>query len=83
MIIPSMSACGLYRMMSRSLNVPGSPSSLLQTMYFWPAKFFGMKDHLSPVGKPAPPRPRNADFFTSAITASGLIFSFTIFAIAW
>ena len=66
-------------MMSRSLNVPGSPSSELHTTYFWPAKARGMKVHLRPVGKPAPPRPRSADFFTSAITASGVIFSATIF----
>ena len=70
-------------MMSRSLKVPGSPSSELQTMYFWPAKAFGMKDHLRPVGKPAPPRPRSADFFTSAITASGVSFESTIFLMAW
>ncbi len=41
-----------------------------------------MNDHLSPVGKPAPPRPRSADFFTSAITVSGEIFSSTILRIA-
>jgi hypothetical protein len=51
-------------------------------MYFCPVKFFGMKDHLSPVGKPAPPRPRSADFFTSAITASGVSFCSTILRIA-
>ena len=42
-----------------------------------------MNDHLSPVGKPAPPRPRSAEFFTSAITASGVRFSFTILRSAW
>ena len=31
MIIPSMTRCGLRKRMSRSLNVPGSPSSALQT----------------------------------------------------
>src|SRR5574340_53593 len=43
--------------MSRSLKVPGSPSSLLQTMYLSPGNARGMKLHLSPVGKPAPPPP--------------------------
>jgi hypothetical protein len=33
----------------------------------------GRKVHLSPVGKPAPPRPRSADFLTSSVTASGFI----------
>jgi hypothetical protein len=27
-----------------------------------------------PVGKPAPPRPRNPEFFTSSVTAAGVIF---------
>ena len=40
-------------------------------MYFGPGNCRGMNDHLRPVGNPAPPRPRSADFFTSAITASG------------
>jgi hypothetical protein len=52
-------------------------------MYFWPGKARGMKLHLRPVGKPAPPRPRSADFFISATTASGGICSATIFLSAW
>ncbi|OGA64710.1 MAG: hypothetical protein A3F77_16225 [Betaproteobacteria bacterium RIFCSPLOWO2_12_FULL_67_28] len=53
------------------MQVPGSPSSELHTMYLAPGNWRGMNDHFSPVGKPAPPRPRSADFFTSAITRSG------------
>src|ERR1043166_9094653 len=30
-----------------------------------------MNDHLSPVGNPAPPRPRSPEFFTSSTTAPG------------
>ena len=47
--------------MSLSLHVPGSLSSELQTKYFWP-DCKGIKDHLRPVKKPAPPLPRNPEF---------------------
>src|SRR6267378_2621518 len=42
--------------MSRSLKVPGSPSSELHTRNFAPGNWRGMKLHLRPVGKPAPGR---------------------------
>jgi hypothetical protein len=61
------------------LQVPGSPSSELHTTYFGPGKARGMNDHFRPVGKPAPPRPRRADFFRSAMMSSGLILSLMIF----
>jgi len=31
---------------------------------------FGAKDHLTPVGNPAPPLPRSSDFLTSSIIQS-------------
>ena len=59
--------------------VPGSPSSELHTRYFAPGNWRGMNDHFRPVGNPAPPRPRSADFFRSLIRSSGLILFCRIF----
>ena len=47
--------------MSLSLHVPGSLSSELQTRYLSPFDR-GIKDHLRPVKKPAPPFPLNPEF---------------------
>merc|ERR1719221_1001557 len=59
-------------MISRSLHVPGSDSSALTTRYCGlDLLFLGMKDHFSPEGKPAPPRPRRPDAFMSAMMRSG------------
>src|SRR6266478_4864025 len=54
--------------MSRSWQVPGSLSSELHTRYFCTGELRGMKLHLVPVGKPAPPREQIID----AVKASGL-----------
>ena len=56
-VMPANTRSGNSVRMTRSLKVPGSPSSALQITYFSspfsePAKF-----HFIPVGKPAPPRP--------------------------
>src|SRR5512135_1532300 len=65
--------------MSRSWQVPGSLSSELQTMYFCTGELRGMNDHLRPVGKPAPPRPRRPEALTDSMTCSRGGFSARIF----
>ncbi len=57
------------------MNVPGSPSSALITRYLGAVEPLGMKLHLTPVGKAAPPSPRRLDFFTSSVIAVGSIWS--------
>ena len=70
--MPSMSMCGLFCMSSRSLNVPGSDSSALQTRYL--STFaFGMNEIFLPLGKPAPPRPRRPEAMSSSTTSAGVI----------
>ena len=58
-----------------SLNVPGSLSSALQTMYFGFGDFWSTKPHFIPVGNPAPPRPRSPDALTRSMSAVGSIAS--------
>ncbi len=59
--------------MYRSLNVPGSDSSALQIKYTGFVFAGAIKPHFTPVGNPAPPRPRNPLAFTSAVIAAGSI----------
>ena len=58
MAIPSSTRCGSLSMTERSMNAPGSPSSPLQTTYFCAPGMRATVAHFSPVGYPAPPRPR-------------------------
>ena len=54
------------------MNVPGSDSSALQTKCLGFPDFLSIKLNFIPAGKPAPPRPRRPDFFTSSVTSSGV-----------
>ena len=73
MAIASITQCGSPSSTERSMNAPGSPSSALHTTYFCGALLGAQSDHLRPVGKPPPPRPRRPDSETVAMTSSGVI----------
>src|ERR1700709_1706232 len=60
MIMPSMSMCGLFCRSSRSLKVPGSDSSALQTRYLSIAPL-GRNEIFLPIAKPAPPPAEGQD----------------------
>ena len=61
MVMPSISENGSPSMSMRSENVPESPSSALQAMYFCATRWSSTVCHLMPVGNAAPPRPRRPD----------------------
>src|SRR5438128_1665334 len=70
---PSINWCGSFSMRTRSLHVPGSLSSAFTTMYLGLGDVRGTKLHFIPVGKPAPPRPRRFEAFTSSMICSGVM----------
>ena len=55
------------------MNAPGSPSSPLQTTYFFSPAVSRTFAHFMPVGNPAPPRPRNPLARITSIRSSGRI----------
>jgi len=71
--IPSNTRYGRSVRITLSLKVPGSPSSALQNKYLTGSFALRQNSHLSPVGKPAPPRPRISEALISSITVSGVI----------
>ena len=73
MSIPSTTSSGCESMMARSLNVPGSLSSALQTTNFSGPCAPSTKLHLSPAGNPAPPMPRRPLSFNTSMTLSGFL----------
>jgi hypothetical protein len=74
MTSPSISMCGDFCISSRSLNVPGSDSSALQTRYLAMSPW-GRNETLRPIWKPAPPRPRIPEVMISPRTSSRVIVS--------
>ncbi len=69
-VIASTIENGSSSMSTRSLNVPGSDSSALQTAKCGCAACAATADHFRPVGKAAPPRPTSFASLSSLITAS-------------
>ena len=68
-VIASITTNGSPSRRARSLNVPGSDSSALQTTYLGEPFAARTAAHLRPVGNAAPPRPSSFDAVTSAIDA--------------
>ena len=70
MQMPSISRCGFFCISSRSLKVPGSDSSALQTTYLSMSPL-GRKEAFVPIAKPAPPRPRRPEAWSWLSTSAG------------
>ena len=70
MVMPSMTRSGYSLRISRSLKVPGSPSSALHMMYLGVRFSAAAKFHLMPVGKPAPPRPLSLESRTMSMMST-------------
>src|SRR5436309_15655209 len=69
-----MKRCGTRDRISLSLKLPGSDSSALTTRKcgFGSCSLDGTNDHLRPVAKNAPPRPRSSEAMSSAVTSAGV-----------
>jgi hypothetical protein len=80
MMMPSISPCGFLVISSRSLKVPGSDSSALQTRYL-SIVVLGRNDAFLPIEKPAPPRPRSPEI-SSSCTSSSRVMSSALRAIS-
>lgn len=69
-VVDSIRQYGSHSMSRRSENVPESPSSALQTMYFCRAFAWRTVRHLMPAGNASPPRPRRPDSMSASQAAS-------------
>ena len=67
--IASTTECGSPSRIALSMKAPGSPSSALQTTYFWSDLLFNANCHFNPVENPPPPRPLSPESFIISTTS--------------